>query len=238
MIDLVAVIGMAALVALMVALLGVGVAKSTALAGDPESANRRGIWVIFALQIWLGLVAVLAFRGVFSDWSARPPRLALFTLAAFLMIVLINRTKTLNQLIASTPRHWLIAAQTFRVAVELVLFAFYVDGHVPLQLTFEGRNVDILAGLTAPIVAWLVARHRVKLVAVIWNVLGIAVLLNTIVVFQTSLPGPLYAHWPGAPLTSAGEWPLVWLPTFLAPLAIFLHVVSFRQFARDARPSE
>ena len=239
MIDLVAVAGMAALVALMVALVGVGVAKASVLAGDSDSASRRGILVIFLLQMWLGLIAVLAFRGVFADASLRPPRLPLFALAAFASIVLLNRTKTLDKLIASTPRHWLIAAQTFRIVVELVLFAFFVDGHVPPQLTFEGRNFDIWAGITAPIMAWLVLQHRVKpIVAVIWNLLGIAVLLNTIVVFQTSVPGPLYANWPGGPLVSAGEWPLVWLPTFLAPLAIFLHVVSLRQFARAATDSQ
>ncbi|MEO8876137.1 MAG: hypothetical protein ABI461_11160 [Polyangiaceae bacterium] len=236
MIDLWAVIAMAALTAVMVALLGIGVAKIARRAGDEASASRSGILVIMALQGWLLTTAALAFTGTLSEWAARPPRLPLLTLAALLAIVFLNFTAPLKKWIASTPLHWPIAAQTFRVAVELVLFAFFMDGHVPLQLTFEGRNLDILVGLTAPVMAWFVARKIAKPIAVfVWNVAGLAILLNTIVIAQSSVPGPMNHGWPGAPFTAIAGWPLVWLPTFLAPLAIFLHVVSLRQSVRLLR---
>jgi len=40
---------------------------------------------------------------------------------------------------------------------------------------------------------------------------------------------------PGAPLTAITSWPIVWLPAFLMPVAVFLHVVSLRQNLRRLR---
>jgi hypothetical protein len=99
-----------------------------------------------------------------------------------------------------------------------------------VQVTFEGRNFDILVGLTAPVAAWLVARRLASPAAVLcWNLAGLAVLANTIGTVATSVPGPLHLAWPGEPFTALAEWPLVWLPAFLAPLAVLLHIFSLRQ---------
>jgi hypothetical protein len=176
------------------------------------------------------VTAALAQSGTLSVWSARPPRLLLLPLCAFAAFLTLGRTAVAKTLMTNTPRSWPIAAQTFRVGVELVLFAFHAAGEAPLQVTFEGRNFDILVGATAPVVAWLVQRRRVRpAVVAVWNGLGLAILTNTIVTVVTSIPGPLHRDWPGEPFTAIAAWPLVWLPAFLAPLAVFFHVVSLRQ---------
>jgi hypothetical protein len=101
---------------------------------------------------------------------------------------------------------------------------------VPVQITFEGRNFDVGIGASALLVAALVARHRLSppwLLA--WNAAGLAMLVNVIGTVATSIPGPLHLPWPGEPLTAIATWPMVWLPAFLAPFAVFLHLVSIRQ---------
>ncbi|RKI05803.1 hypothetical protein D7Y13_21655 [Corallococcus praedator] len=59
--------------------------------------------------------------------------------------------------------------------------------------------------------------------------LGLAVLANTIFTVATSAPGPLHLDWPGVPFTAIATWPVIWLPALLAPLAVFLHVMSLCQ---------
>lgn len=109
-------------------------------------------------------------------------------------------------------------------------------GRAPIQITFEGRNFDVLVGLSAPLVAWLVARRRIgPKGAIAWNAVGLSVLANTVGTVATSTPGPLHLNWPGAPLTAITSWPIIWLPAFLMPLAVFLHVVSLRQNIDRAR---
>jgi hypothetical protein len=179
---------------------------------------------------WLSLTAGLAGSGLLSAWDSRPPRLPLLPLTAFAIGVLLNRTEALAGVRAATPRAWLVGAQTFRVAVELALFGFFLEGRAPVQMTFEGRNLDIVVGLAAPLVAWAIARKRAAPAVVLaFNVAGLLVLSNTIATAITSVPGPLLHAWPGGAFPALATWPLVWLPSFLAPLAIFLHVASIRQ---------
>ena len=41
-----------------------------------------------------------------------------------------------------------------RVGVEVVLFWLFIKRVVPESMTFEGRNFDIISGITAPFVAY------------------------------------------------------------------------------------
>ena len=190
-----------------------------------------------ALAAWLILTAGLATTGALSDWTARPPRLPLVVLGAVGLGLLVRRTAAFRALLRSTPVFWPIGLQVFRVAVESILFALHQTSRAPVQVTFEGRNFDILVGLTAPVVAWSVARGRASPWLLLgWNALGLGVLVNTMAVVATSTPGPLFL-WPGAPFTELLRWPLVWLPAFLAPLAVMLHVASLQQTVSLLRSS-
>ena len=222
---------MVLLVVAMVILLGVGVANRARHAGENP---RLGVGVAIAITLWLALVAALAKSGALATTSV-PPRWPFLPLAAVVAIVIANRTRAAQAIIRSTPLHWPIALQSFRIVVELVLYALHEAGIAPVQITFEGRNFDILVGLTAPFVAWLVARRKIGNGAVLaWNLAGLAILANTVGTVATSTPGPLHLDWPGAPFTALTTWPAIWLPSFLVPVAVCLHVVSIMQ-TRAAR---
>ena len=84
-----------------------------------------------------------------------------------------------------------MALQTFRVAVELAFWRLHADGLAPAQVTFEGRNFDALVGLTAPVVAAGIAAGRVgRGGTIVWNLLGLTLLVNAIGTVATSAPGP------------------------------------------------
>lgn len=188
-------------------------------------AARTGV----ALALWLAATAALAGAGVFSDWTGRPPRLPLVPVVALLIVAVLRRTPAFRALVAATPRTWLVGVQTFRVGVELLLFGLFAAGRAPVQVTFEGRNLDVLVGLSAPLVTWSMRRGAPAGVVVGWNLLGLAILGNTVFTVVTSIPGPLHLPWPGEPLTVLATWPWVWLPAFLAPLAVAAHLVSLGQ---------
>lgn len=224
-------LGLAALTVVMAGLLALGAELSARRAGiEARAARRLGAFVSAGLCVWLASSTVLSLLGVLSVWGPLPPRFALLPLTSLVAMIVVSGTPTMKRLLAGAPRHWPIAAQTFRVGVELALLGLYLDHRAPVQVTFEGRNLDILAGLTAPVVAWLVARGRLAPpLVVVWNLLGVALLANIVRTAVTSAPGPLYAGWPGQPFTALASWPVVWIPAFLAPVALFLHVVSLRQ---------
>jgi len=198
-----------------------------------DGKRRRTVTVVLiALCVWLLVTGALAHAGLLAVWHARPPRLPAIPLLALIAIILLNRTDGFRKLLDATPRHWPVAMQTFRIGVELAFWGLYASGGAPEQVTFEGRNFDVIVGLTAPFVAFAIARLNLKPgVVIAWNVLGILILSNTIVTTLSSMPGPLHINWPGMPFTAFAAWPFVWVPAFLAPLAIFIHVFSIRQNA-------
>ena len=172
------------------------------------------------------------------DWTALPPRWPLLPLTALGTFVLLGQTLTFRRLLAELPPWQPVALQTFRVGVELAFWRLHMEGLAPVQVTFEGRNFDGLVGLTAPMVAagiasgWFGPRMTIA-----WNLFGLAMLVNAIGTVATSTPGPLHLNWPGEPFTAIATWPVIWIPALLAPIGIFLHVVSIRQSCRHGSPN-
>jgi hypothetical protein len=206
--------------------------------GLAAAARRAGLAhpKIFAasvaagLIVWLGATAALAQSGVLTDWTARPPLWPLLALTALGTFVLLGQTLTFRRLLAEIPTWQPVALQTFRMGVELAFWRLSLEGVAPVQVTFEGRNFDGLVGLTAPVVAagiafgWFGPR-----LTIVWNLFGLAMLFNAIGTVATSTPGPLHLNWPGEVFTAITTWPVIWIPALLAPVGIFLHVVSIRQ---------
>ncbi|TMA86829.1 MAG: hypothetical protein E6J63_15805 [Deltaproteobacteria bacterium] len=130
---------MALVAAAMVAVLALGAAFGATRAGlgVPE-ARRVGRTVVLVPGAWLAVTAALAIGGALSA-SARPPSWPLLPLTAFAVIVVVTRSAAGNRMLSNIPPAWPIAAQTFRVGVELALFALHAAGRAPVQISTAFR---------------------------------------------------------------------------------------------------
>jgi hypothetical protein len=213
----------------VVALVALGLARAARRAGLTHPKTLAAS-VAAGLIVWLGVTGALAESGVLSNWAARPPRWPLLPLTALGTFILLGLTRTFRRLLAEFPPWQPVALQTFRMGVELAFWRLSLEGVAPGQVTFEGRNFDGLVGLTAPIVAagiafgWFGPR-----LTIVWNLFGLAMLANAIGTVATSSPGLLHLNWPGEPFEAISSWPIIWIPALLAPIGIFLHIVSIRQ---------
>lgn len=205
--------------------------RASRRAGDSARESRRITAVVGGgIAAWLGFTAMLARAGVLSDFTSTPPRLMVLLFGAMMLLTAATTTKTARRLLAATPRHWPIAIHTIRIPIELVLWGLFAAGKIPEQMTFEGRNFDVLVGLTAPALALAVARGWVRTRgALVWNLFAFGLLLNIMGIAITTFPGPLHLDWPGVSNVVVVTPPFVWLPAFLVPVAFFGHVLSFRQ---------
>ena len=190
-----------------------------------------------ALAAWLAFTGLLARAGVFADFSRLPPRLLIAIVVPLLTLVALCRSAAVGRLVDAAPPGWLVYPQAFRIVMELILWQLYVAGAAPALMTFEGRNVDIVVGLTAPLIAWLCFGRRVwtARAALWWNVAGILILLNVVVHAQLAAPTPFRRIVTDPPPTFIAHLPWIWLPAFLVPLAWGLHALSIRQLRRQAR---
>jgi hypothetical protein len=124
---------------------------------------------------------------------------------------------------------------TIRIGVEIVLFGLFLYKAVPGLMTFEGRNMDIISGLSAPIVYYFGYKKAKLPSAVIlgWNLLCLAILLFTVINAILSAPTPLQQLAFDQPMIAILYFPFVWLPGIVVPLVILSHLSAIRQLVKS-----
>jgi hypothetical protein len=197
----------------------------------PQTQNKIFYRVMFSLIAWFTIVSILSLTGVLLDFSSFPPKLFIVLIIPFVSILFITFSTRLKQILHAIPPQNIIRLQTFRVFVEILLWWLFVQNLLPVQMTFDGRNFDIIAGLTAPIIAYLGFTKKIlpKSVLIAWNILCLALLINIVIIAILSMPTPFRAFMNEPANTIVAHFPVVLLPAFLVPLAYGLHFFSLRQ---------
>jgi uncharacterized membrane protein YhaH (DUF805 family) len=98
-------------------------------------------------------------------------------------------------------------------------------------MTFEGRNFDIIAGITSPFIAHFgFTKGRLnRQIILLWNIICLGLLLNIVVNALLSAPSSLQKFAFDQPNIAIVHFPFSWLPTFIVPVVLFGHLVSIRQ---------
>lgn len=105
------------------------------------------------LFIWLVVEAGLALTGFFQNFNVIPPRTFAFGPLPFFALT-IAYLIFCRKFLAGMPLTILTWIHVIRIPVEIVLLWLFQNRLVPVEMTFEGRNFDILSGITAPIVTF------------------------------------------------------------------------------------
>ncbi len=187
--------------------------------------------VSMGIILWLSASTLLARTGFLSDFTSRPPRFVVVLLVPMALTVLLLVGRRTKEVLKQVPPAALIALQAFRIPVELLLWRLYAEDALPVQMTFEGLNWDVLTGLSAPLFAWLCFRGgKVRRTLVwVWNLGGLLLLINIVFIALTSTPTPIRLFMNEPANTIVTQVPFVWLPAFLVPLAYGLHFPSWKQ---------
>ena len=191
--------------------------------------------VITGLAIWLVYVGLFSSPGYMRDPSLRPPGILWVVGPVVLFVVFVVVRSNIGARVAAAIPLWLILGfGSFRIGVELLTHRLWEDGLVPKLLTYEGGNVDMVFGLSAPIIAWIATKGRLGLrLAMGWNVLGLLSLAN--VTASAVLTGPIKLISAEVPTVAMGFFPYAFIPGFFVPLAVTLHVLAIRAIAARLR---
>ena len=199
--------------------------------GGPAS---RGQWLAVGLGIaavYLGVSAALAASGAIADADARPPPAGLLLGGLGATTVALGVSRVGDRLLG-LPLAVLVGAQSFRIVVEAVLAAAHAAGEVPVEVTWHGLNLDVVAGATAAALGvWLWRGSPPRAVVWAWNVLGLALLAVVVAVAAVSALGVVETS---PRLALPVSWPGVWLPAWLVQLALLGHVLVFRALRQQA----
>jgi len=189
-------------------------------------------WAGRPLLLWLVITGGLAGSGLLANFEGFPPPVMRLILPALVVTALLCGSSIGRGWVERFSLAGLIGFQAFRLPLELLMHLAAREGVMPPQMTFTGRNFDILTGLLAVPLAWLVARGRVGSGVVwAWNVMGLGLLVNVVGVAVLSFPGPYRVFMNEPANLWIAYFPFVWLPTVLVPLALAGHLLVARKLA-------
>jgi hypothetical protein len=203
---------------------------------NSDLTRKKATPIFIGLTIWLTIQAVLTLKNIYnSDTNTFPPKIILTgILPTILTIILLFATSKGRQFIDSLPLKNLTYLNIVRIPVEIILFWLFLNKAIPELMTFEGRNFDIVAGITAPIVAYfgLTKTKLNRQTILIWNFICLGLLVNIVVNALFSAPSPIQKFAFDQPNIAILNFPFSWLPTFIVPIVLFGHLTSIRQLMK------
>jgi len=147
--------------ALTLALAGAFIAAavwSSRRAGGRNVRHDVGVAAAGA-TIWIAGTGMAASKGLLT--FAAPPTMMAVLILSMVVAVAIAFSPLGRRLALEIPVVALVGYQAFRIAVELLMHRAYVEGLMPVQMSYSGRNFDIVSGLTAIAAAiWLARCHQ------------------------------------------------------------------------------
>ncbi len=192
-------------------------------------ANRKNGKFIFGVVLWGFLQSILAISGFYRNTTTVPPRIVLLLFPLVFIIILSLFSIRMQMWLGSLNLKQLTYLHSARIPVELVLYWLFTAGYVPELLTFEGRNFDILAGISALIVALIAFRknHINKPLLWGWNILSIVLLTNVLINAIFSVPTVFQQFGFEQPNIAVLNFPFILLPGIIVPLVLISNIAGF-----------
>jgi hypothetical protein len=189
---------------------------------------------LIVLLFWLALQTALSLSGFYNMTNVRPPRFAFLLLPPVVFIIALFFTGKGRRLIDKWDVKLLTLIHLVRIPVELTLYWLFLHSVVPRVMTFEGRNFDILAGLTAPFVYYFGYVRNVlgRKALIVWNVVCLLLLANIVVTAVLSAPFSFQRFGLDRPNFALVYFPYTWLPCFLVPVVFLSHLAAIRGLLR------
>ena len=200
-----------------------------------QTGSMHAIPILVGLTAWLILQAVLTLNNFYNTNTRNlPPNFALLVLPPLLTILILFLTKKGLAFIDSLPLVRLTYLHIVRIPVELVLYWLFLNKAVPEVMTFAGRNFDIIAGISAPLIAWLGFRKQIlsRRKILIWNFIALGLLFNIVITAALSAPFRFQQLGFDQPNIAVLNFPFTWLPGFIVPVVLFSHLVSISQLLK------
>ncbi len=189
--------------------------------------------VLLVILVWLAVQTFIANSGFYTVTDILPPRFLLLVLPPFLVIAGLFLSPKGRNFIDGLDLKSLTILHTIRIPVEIVLFFLFTYKTIPELMTFEGRNFDILSGITAPVIFYFafVRKQLSRKIILIWNMICLGLLINIVSNAILSAPFPFQQFAFDQPNIAVLYFPFIWLPCCVVPLVLLSHLAAIRQLS-------
>ena len=224
--------GLAALIVIAAGVLLKRAARHVGDSQDQAAALQRRYYI--GASIWLVVVSAASYSGALLPRGGPPLPFVILLVSILVLGVAIARSRVGDRLARGLPLVVLVAFQGFRFPLELAMHRAHTEGLMPVQMSYSGRNFDILTGITAiALAAGLAVRPLPRWTVRLWNVFGLVLLANILAVALASTP--VFAYFGADRLNVFVMWmPYTLLPTVMVLAAWAGHLIIFRALSSRA----
>lgn len=190
-------------------------------------SNGKSKKLTLLIILWSLLQSILAFKGFYQNTSLIPPRFLLVLIPASIFIIYGLTNKPRNWILKNRRTELSTFLHTARIPIEIVLFYLFSHKMIPELMTFEGRNFDILAGITAPIIGVLWMKKFIgRKTLIIWNILALCLVLFILLngILSSELPIQMFGF--EQPNKAINYFPFILLPATVVPIVIYTHITD------------
>jgi hypothetical protein len=196
-----------------------------------SETGRQRVLVAALFGAWFSFVlAAGATRLFFAPSAIGAPVMGLLVVVpAVLLSVLVLGTERGRKLVNRTSLAGLVGIHSMRVlGISFVLL--YWAKRLPAPFAPAAGWGDVATGVLAIPLALLLARSgsaTPKSAVLLWNVFGLADLVNAVAMGATSSPGPLQIFHAQPTTAIMPTVPWILIPCFIVPGLMFLHLCTF-----------
>ena len=196
-------------------------------------ANKNSKKATAILIIGSAIQVLISFTGFYHNTEAFPPHFMLVLVPSTLIIIYGLLAKQKDCMVVNRSLQISTLSHVVRVPVELSLFYLFQYEMVPELMTFEGRNFDILAGITAPLMAWLYTKNKItNQVLLSWNFICLGLVLFILIngILSAELPFQQFGF--DQPNKALEYPPFVLLPALIVPVVVYTHIIDIIKLIR------
>ncbi len=215
------------------------ISKGLSLGGQRLLSVYSYLGVLFA---WAIVSTFLAVNGVYFEKKVL--QFVPLLLGASVPITLICLwlsfsqafRETVSRLLLDASLPSLIYIHTIRISAIGTIIKYF-KGELPAHFIIPVGFGDLLMGLSAPVIGYLVSKKRLSPGPTIaWNVIGVLIYLAAGPLLHVSVPGPLQVFFEGPTTAEVFHFPLALVPTVIVPMFLFIHGATIWKLRQTKGP--
>ncbi|WP_281612671.1 hypothetical protein [Flammeovirga sp. SubArs3] len=199
-------------------------------------SNGKPKKLTLLIIVWSTMQSILAYIGFYQITDSIPPRFGLVLIPTTFLIIYGLLSKQQKWIFEKRETKISTFLHSIRLPVEIVLFGLYTHKMIPGLMTFEGRNYDILMGITAPLIGLLFMKKIISKKALIaWNVVGLILVLFILFngILSAELPFQQFGF--EQPNRGINYFPFVLLPATIVPIVIWTHISDIIKLRKEIK---
>lgn len=178
---------------------------------------------------WLVIIGSITLSGFFAS---NPRSFIVAIVSTIALSAFVFKKVDLNHI----NKKILLTIHLLRIPVELILLGLFIQKKIPVLMTFQGWNFDIVMGVTAILFLLTPFRRESKLkdkVFLVWNIFGLIFLAIIVVIAVLSSPLPIQQFGFAQPNIAVLEFPFCFLPTIVVPIVALSHFLLIKSIINN-----